>query len=102
MWLLPEDPRAGARRSIVCAATSLRLLRGEKTQRGRLHLHQKKGGSDGEGEGQVIYSGGPTILGWIKHRARNRQHQLTVRSQERDGQTSNAPIARRCIPAVAW
>ena len=36
---------------------------GEKTQRERLHLHQKKGGSDGEGEGHVIYSGGPTILG---------------------------------------
>ena len=36
---------------------------GEKTQRERLHLHQKKGGADGEGEGHVIYSGGPTILG---------------------------------------
>ena len=36
---------------------------GEKTQRERMHLHQKKGGADGEGEGQVIYSGGPTILG---------------------------------------
>ena len=63
MWLLPKDPWAGAGRPIVCAAASLRLLRGEKTQRERLHLHQKKGGADGEGEGHVIYSGGPTILG---------------------------------------
>jgi len=82
VWLLPEDPRAGARRSIVCAATSLRLLRGEKTQRERLHLHQKKGGSDGEGEGQVIYSGGPTILG-----CPNTEHAIIIVA---DGQESGA------------
>ena len=59
---------AAARGSTGRRQTVHRLCRhfseeGEKTQRGWLHLHQKKGGSDGEGEGQVIYSGGPTILG---------------------------------------